>query len=251
MSTATTTLLATPDNAAMQAQASQPEQSNWLWELAKTKATDEDEGFYLKYTLLSIAYWCMITLVIHLICMRYNEKYRNEDVKGRALYRSYICSPIHAMTACFLATIAMFFICGGNKTVFNDNECLNTVRYIHIWALLHSTGYFIHDLYVQWVEVGGTSPIDYQTYAHHIIAAGTFYQTLYFMNFMVVFGVMLLFTEISTTYVAMRWLLYKHDMGSSRTYGANAVFMFIFFLFGRLIYQTYIVFWIAIPINYQ
>jgi hypothetical protein len=32
------------------------------------------------------------------------------------------------------------------------------------------------------------------------------------MDYKVVFGVMLLFTEISTTYIAMRWLFYKHDM---------------------------------------
>ena len=148
MSTATTTQLATPDHVAMQAQASQSEQSSWLWELAKTKATDEDEGFYFKWTLFSIGYWCLITLLIHLICMRYNERYRHENVKGRALYRSYINSTLHAFCACGIATIAMFFICGENKTVFNNEECLNTVRYIHIWALIHSTGYFIHDLYV-------------------------------------------------------------------------------------------------------
>ena len=67
------------------------------------------------------------------------------------------------------------------------------------------------------------------------------------MDFMVVFGVMLLFTEISTTYVSMRWLLYKHDMGKGPLYAINAVAMFVVFLFGRLIYQFYITFWVAGP----
>ena len=99
--------------------------------------------------------------------------------------------------------------------------------------------------------VGGTAPIDYQTYAHHIIAAATFYQTLYFMNWMVVFGVCLLFMEISTTYVAMRWLLYKHDLGRGPLYAINAVFLFITFLIGRLLYQFYVTFWVGAPLVYK
>ena len=67
------------------------------------------------------------------------------------------------------------------------------------------------------------------------------------MNYMVVFGVMLVFQEISTTYVAVRWLLYKHNMGRSMAYFMNAFFMFVFFMLGRLVYQIYITFVIAGP----
>ena len=38
----------------------------------------------------------------------------------------------------------------------------------------------------------------------------TFYQTLYFMDFVVVFGVMLLVIEISTIFMNVRWLLFEH-----------------------------------------
>jgi len=138
--------------------------------------------------------------------------------------------------AVVLSTLAMFYVCGEGNTVFNSDECLSTPRNIHIWTLLHTTGYFITDFFVQYFLVQGRAAIDYQTYAHHIIGAVTFYQTLYFMNYMVVFGVMLVFQEISTTYVALRWLLYKHDMGRSQAYFLNAFFMFVFFMVGRLWY---------------
>ena len=64
----------------------------------------------------------------------------------------------------------------------------------------------------------------------------TFYQTLYFMDFMVVFGVMLLFTEVSTTYVAIRWILYKHKMDKTMAYNVNGIVAFFTFLIFRLAY---------------
>lgn len=65
------------------------------------------------------------------------------------------------------------------------------------------------------------------------------------MDFMVVFGVMLLFMEVSTTYVSLRWLLFTHKMAESPWYAVNALLMFFSFLIGRLVYQFYIVFWVA------
>ena len=82
-------------------------------------------------------------------------------------------------------------------------------------------------------------------YAHHIIGAITFYQTLFFMDFMVVFGVMLLFQEVSTTYVSMRWLLHKHKLNNTSAYNINQLVTFVTFLVFRLIYQIYITFFLA------
>lgn len=145
-----------------------------------------------------------------------------------------------------LSTIAMFYICPDGKTVFNNDLCMNTPRYIHVWALLHSCGYFIVDFVFFFFLVGGRTTLDYQTYAHHIIATLTFYQTLYFMDFMIVFGVMLLFMEISSIFLSFRWLLFKHDMSQSRLYGVNSILSFVSFLFGRLIFQLYIVFFVML-----
>ena len=211
------------------------------------RAPDEDQSYYFWGTVIMIGYWYIVLSVLDKVFMKHNSIYRGEDRKGKALYLSYVQSSIHALVSCLLATIGMFFVCGDGKNVFNSDSCINTPKYIHIWALLHSTSYFIYDFLVQWFIVEGSAPIDYQTYAHHLVAAGTFYQTLYFMDFMVVFGVMLLFIEVSTIFVSVRWLLYKHHMSKSPLYAINAIMMFLFFLFGRLIYQFYITFWIGAP----
>ena len=78
------------------------------------------------------------------------------------------------------------------------------------------------------------------------MATATFYQTLYFMDFMVVFGVMLLFIEVSTIFVSFRWLLFTHGHGDSHLYKVNALISFVMFLIGRVIFQFYIVFFIGL-----
>ena len=60
-----------------------------------------------------------------------------------------------------LAVISMWFICGDGKTVFNSDECINTPRYIHIWALLHTCGYFLTDFFFMWFIVKGDTSLDY------------------------------------------------------------------------------------------
>ena len=79
-----------------------------------------------------------------------------------------------------------------------------------------------------------------------MVAAATFYQTLYFMDFMIVFGVMLLFIEISTIFICLRWLLFAHGKGDSMIYKVNALISFFMFLLGRIIFQFYIVFWFGV-----
>lgn len=52
---------------------------------------------------------------------------------------------------------------------------MDTVRYVHIWALLNTCGYFISDFFWLFFVIKGDSTLDYQTYAHHLIAVFTFY----------------------------------------------------------------------------
>lgn len=102
------------------------------------------------------------------------------------------------------------------------------------------------DFFFLWFVVKGDTALDKQTYAHHLVATATFYQTLYFMDFMVIFGVMLLFIEISTIFVSLRWLLFTHGLGDSFSYKVNGLISFIAFLLGRIIYQFYIVIFIGV-----
>lgn len=160
-------------------------------------------------------------------------------------YRTYWTSMIHAMGCFILSTIAMWYICGDGKTVFNNDECMNTPRYIHVWALLHTCGYFTQDACWLFFVSGGHTALDYQTYAHHIVATVTFYQTLYYMDFMIVFGVMLLFIEVSSIFLSLRFILFAHGYGETKLYGINALVAFVAFLLGRVFFQTYIIVWVG------
>ena len=148
---------------------------SWWWDYASRHAPDHNEMYYLKFTLLSIALQFALHLLIHFIAYKRTHVYRELTVAKKAEYRCYITSPIHAVGCVILSTIAMFYICGEGRTVFNSDECMNTVRYVHIWALLHTCGYFLVDFFFLFFVIKGTSALDYQTYAHHIVAVVTFY----------------------------------------------------------------------------
>ena len=114
-------------------------------------------------------------MLVHILAKRHASVYADMTTTKQTEYRTYVTSITHALGAVFLSTIAMFYICGGNQTVFNSDECINTVRYIHIWALIHTNGYFIVDFFFIFFVIKGNTALDYQTYAHHIIAVFTFY----------------------------------------------------------------------------
>ena len=85
------------------------------------KAPDRNEEYYFKFTLLAVAYFFLMHLVLHLIAMRYAQVYRDMNSVKRAEYRTYITSPIHAIVAVYLSATAMWWICEDGKTVFNDD----------------------------------------------------------------------------------------------------------------------------------
>lgn len=166
-------------------------------------------------------------------------------------YRTYTLSLFHAPIAVFLAISAMFLVCDDGKNVFNDAACFNTPRYVHIWSLLNTCAYFFQDLFFLIFVIGDTSPMGYQTYIHHSIAILTFYETAFFMNWMMVFGCMLLFVEISTIFLSTRTLMFYHGLDKHWFYNINALLTFFTFLFGRVLYQIGITLYLALPRLYD
>ena len=115
------------------------------------KAPSHNELFYLKFTLVAIAYFMIMHLIIHLLATRFTQIYHEMNTLKQTEYRTYVLSPLHSIAAVIMSVWAMWFVCGDDKTVFNDEECMNTVRYIHIWAVLHSCGYFMVDFFWAYV----------------------------------------------------------------------------------------------------
>lgn len=177
------------------------------------------------------------------------------DQKRQVHYRTFVISPFHNIGACVFAVFAMFYVCGDNAagekiTVFNTPECFETCRYLHVWALLHTCGYFIVDIIYTALVINEHSDLDKQMYGHHILSALSFYLTFLYMNWITVFCCLIMFVEISSTYVCVRWLLYTHKAQNSWVSSVNAMFLFFTFLFGRLIFQLYITIAFAAPWYY-
>lgn len=157
----------------------------------------------------------------------------------------------HSTGCVVISSLAMWYACPGDETVFNSDHCVSTVRHIHVWSLLHTCGYFISDFLVLWFLIKGDTPLDHQTYWHHALGAIVFYETVLFMDFCVVFGTMLLFIEGSTFFLALRYFLYTHDLSSSIWYYINVVAMFLTFLLMRIYFMIYISIWLGLPFVYS
>ena len=93
-----------------------------FWELAAHRAPDENKMYYVKASIVACLFYLLVHYLIHVVAMRKYSAYKDEmDTRARVEYRSYICSPIHALLSVGLSVIAMFWICGHGKTVFNDD----------------------------------------------------------------------------------------------------------------------------------
>ena len=55
-------------------------------------------------------------------------------------------------------------------------------------------------------------------------------------------GAALLFMEISTPFVVLRWLLFHHEMKASCIQATNSVLLFVTFIFGRVFVQAYLLY---------
>ena len=72
--------------------------------------------------------------------------------------------------------------------------------------------------------------------------------TFWKQDFLLVFSVAIIHMEISNWFVNARWLFFKHGWsGASLVQGINSVLLFIAFMFGRVIFQLYIVFFFQLP----
>ena len=67
------------------------------------------------------------------------------------------------------------------------------------------------------------------------------------MNWMMIFGCMLLFIEVSTVFVSARTLLFYHGMQSSLIYNINGIVALIMFFLSRIVYQIGITLVMGLP----
>jgi hypothetical protein len=82
---------------------------------------------------------------------------------------------------------------------------------------------------------------------HHTLSVFNLYAGFAFMNFTMPFGICLLFTEISTIFICLRWFLYTHGYGHTTCAAINTAVVFFAFLIFRLGFQVFACFGYGFP----
>jgi hypothetical protein len=90
-------------------------------------------------------FYAILHAKVHLFCIYLVPRYQKLSKPKRGDYRANVISPVHSISSVAFSVIAMFYICGHGQTTFNSETCLNTPRYLHIWALVNTCGYFVVD----------------------------------------------------------------------------------------------------------
>ena len=67
---------------------------------------------------------------------------------------------MHSLASVLFAVLTMFYACENGETVFSSETCFNTPRYLHIWALVNTCGYFVFDTFNIVVLVREFSALD-------------------------------------------------------------------------------------------
>lgn len=90
-------------------------------------------------------FYAGLHLKVHLLCIWLNKRYNKLSKTKQGEYRANIIAPVHSIISVALSVLAMFYVCGFGHTPFNNDLCFDTPRYLHIWALVNTCGYFFTD----------------------------------------------------------------------------------------------------------
>lgn len=117
-----------------------------LWGLAVTKYPSDEVSHFFLLIVYMIACYGAVNLGTHLTFILCNKRYQKLDNTKQGEYRSNVMSPIHAISSVIFATLSMFSVCEEGN-VFTNETCFSTARYLHIWALVNTCGYFVQDTF--------------------------------------------------------------------------------------------------------
>ena len=213
------------------------EAENGLWDLAKEEYPADKVSHFFVLIIYMMVFYGLLHSALHGLNIWLNKRYQKLNRAKQGNYRSNIVSIINSFVSVAFSTLAMFYVCGDGQTVFNNEHCMGTPRYLHIWALVNTCGYFVTDTFIIVFFIREFTTLDKQMIGHHVIAFIVFAGTLAFMNWTIVFGVILCFIEVSSAFISTRWLLYTHRLHRTVCHTINAIICFITFFIGRLVFQ--------------
>lgn len=148
--------------------------------------------------------------------------------------------------------------------ILNAQKSQGTFMFIHwlsvqaiYWSTLSS--FFslskigkIYQLLILCRPGGKATEMDKLQILHHVLGWQSMYCALIFLNLPIVFASAGLWMEVSTIFIAFRWLMFIHGiMGGDWKQGLNTVFAAFSFLFLRTIFLLFILLAVGVPYMYS
>lgn len=223
-----------------------------VWVHANTPAYSDERA--LKVVAASAFMWFIVFLICkngtHAYMVANRKKYTwvepyfamtPQQVKT---YISYIHAIVHAAFSVAGAVYGALYADGNPGTTwFNDHKYANTLWDIQKYLNLVSIGYLIYDG-IFCMVVFDTDALMMQTYMHHVAGImGNSFSILLDDGFGSI-AQLTFITEFSTFFVNARFLLAQHKLSKTTIYLVNGIFMTLSFFVVRIVYYTYILFFV-------
>ncbi len=200
---------------------------------------------YLFLAFAGIAFFFLLHIVLHFLIKVFYPGYAKLSSHDMHEYRMQVNGIVHALLASFFALYCILWTCPGDKNFFNDKECREIPRNCHVWTIFFTNGYLVSDLVLILSYLGLKTPMDKQTFTHHVVAFITYYLAFWKQDFTVTLGAAFILLEISTPFVCLRWLFFHHSLKGSIVQNCNTILLFIFFFFGRVCLQVFLIYMYA------
>ena len=119
---------------------------------------------------------------------------------------------------------------------------------VHKKILLNSAAYLLYDFTIYYFIVGANDWLAYQTYAHHILGALSFYLAMYTGSITVLIGNLTLLMEASTIFLNIRWYSFELNIKNLNFAMINSGLLFLTYFFTRILFQNYFSFKFSYPL---
>ena len=214
-----------------------------FWELMQKDSHTQPpmHNIYIGLSVLTIILFFALFHLFYQLNSFFNKTFSLMNFKDKCEYISRINGILHAILATILAYFGVFQLCANpSETIFSDAECMNSPKIFHGYSAVFTIGYLVYDFIVMLVIVRDFTQLGMQQYLHHIVAVTGFSFAIMTKQNIALTGCILnQFTEISTPFINIRYLLFSHKMQETQVFVVNTLLFAITFFFGRMSMQFY------------
>lgn len=188
------------------------------------------------------------------------SKFLLEGDSKRWFYASYLNSSIYSLYMCYIVYLS-FISCempdqnkpspGGSwpeHNMLTSVYCRDHPTEIMMRSNAVAMSILLSDLVVQIIFVRDfTSSAAVQNYLHHFLSIVGAASGIFFGRFYGTVSNVTMVTEVTTTFVNIRWILYYHELTDSNFYFCNGLVLMGTFFLARVCFMSYMVFMVVIP----